>query len=111
VLRMVAAAERVADDLIGQHPGMPGLGQPEQPLMPAHGLIHTLHALTMPGRTDSPALLDCTVRPCCQEAAAFTSSATFFSTAAFQPWSAYDTGHRSPSSRLAASWKPRVEYR
>jgi len=24
--------------------------------------------------------------------------------------SVYDTGHRSPSSRFAASWKPRVEY-
>jgi hypothetical protein len=23
--------------------------------------------------------------------------------------SAYDTGHTSPSSRFAASWKPRVE--
>ena len=46
-----------------------------------------------------------------QEAAAFTSSTTFFSTPALHLCSAYDTGHRSPSSRLAASWKPRVEYR
>ena len=46
-----------------------------------------------------------------QEIAAFTSSTTFFSTAGLHFWSAYDTGHRSPSSRLAASWKPRVEYR
>ena len=46
-----------------------------------------------------------------QEIAAFTSSATFFSTAGLHFCSAYDTGHRSPSSRFAASWKPRVEYR
>ena len=46
-----------------------------------------------------------------QETAAFTSSTIFFSTTALHFWSAYDTGHRSPSSRLAASWKPRVEYR
>jgi pimeloyl-ACP methyl ester carboxylesterase len=46
-----------------------------------------------------------------QETAAFTSSTTFLSTTGLHFWSAYDTGHRSPSSRLAASWKPRVEYR
>ncbi len=46
-----------------------------------------------------------------QETAAFTSSATFFSTTALHFCSAYDTGHRSPSSRLAVSWKPSVEYR
>jgi Glycosyl hydrolases family 16 len=46
-----------------------------------------------------------------QEIAALTSSATFFSTVGLHFWSAYDTGHMSPSSRLAASWKPRVEYR
>jgi hypothetical protein len=46
-----------------------------------------------------------------QEIAACTSSATFFSTTGFHVLIAYDTGHRSPSSRLAASWKPRVEYR
>ncbi len=44
-----------------------------------------------------------------QETAAFTSSAIFFSTTALHFWSAYATGHMSPSSRLAASWKPRVE--
>jgi uncharacterized protein YbjT (DUF2867 family) len=44
-----------------------------------------------------------------QEIAAFTSSATFLSTMGLQFFSAYDTGHRSPSSRFAASWKPRVE--
>ena len=46
-----------------------------------------------------------------QEIAAFTSSATFFSTMGLHFLSAYATGHMSPSSRLAASWKPRVEYR
>ena len=46
-----------------------------------------------------------------QEIAAFTSSATFFSTVGLHFCSAYDTGHMSPSSRLAASWKPSVEYR
>jgi len=41
----------------------------------------------------------------------FTNSTTFASTTGLHFCSAYDTGHRSPSSRLAASWKPRVEYR
>jgi hypothetical protein len=44
-----------------------------------------------------------------QEIAAFTSSASFFSTMGLHFLSAYDTGHTSPSSRFAASWKPRVE--
>jgi len=44
-----------------------------------------------------------------QEIAALTSSATFFSTMGAHFLSAYDTGHTSPSSRFAASWKPRVE--
>ena len=44
-----------------------------------------------------------------QEIAARTSSATFFSTTGLHFLSAYDTGHRSASSRFAASWKPRVE--
>ena len=44
-----------------------------------------------------------------QEIAAFTSPATFFSTTGLHFLSAYDTGHTSPSSRFAASWKPRVE--
>ena len=46
-----------------------------------------------------------------QETAAFTRSTTVFSTAGLHPISAYDTGHMSPSSRFAVSWKPRVEYR
>ena len=45
-----------------------------------------------------------------QEIAAFTSSTTFASTTGLHSLRAYDTGHRSPSSRFAASWKPRVEY-
>ena len=45
------------------------------------------------------------------ETAAFTSAVTLFSTAVLHFCSAYETGHRSPSSRWAASWKPRVEYR
>jgi len=44
------------------------------------------------------------------EVAAFTSLTTVFSTLGLHFLSAYDTGHRSPSSRFAASWKPRVEY-
>ncbi len=36
-------------------------------------------------------------------------AATFFSTTGPHFLSAYDTGHTSPSSRFAASWKPRVE--
>jgi hypothetical protein len=57
-----------------------------------------------------------TGRPCggCgnrQETAAFTSSVTFCSTAGVHFCSANDTGHRSPSSRFAASWNSSVEYR
>ena len=44
-----------------------------------------------------------------QQIAVFTSSATFFSTMGLHFLSVYDTGHTSPSSRFAASWKPRVE--
>ncbi len=44
-----------------------------------------------------------------QEMAACTSSVTFFSTAGLHCFSAYVTGHTSPSSRFAVSWKPRVE--
>src|SRR5262245_1434738 len=46
-----------------------------------------------------------------QASAACTGSTILFSTAGLHLCSAYDTGHRSPSSRLAGSWKPRVEYR
>jgi hypothetical protein len=44
-----------------------------------------------------------------QEMAAFTSSMTFFSAIGLHFFSAYATGQMSPSSRFAASWKPRVE--
>ena len=44
-----------------------------------------------------------------QETAAFTSSATFFSARGLHFLSAYVTGHTSPSSRFAVSWKPSVE--
>ncbi len=40
-----------------------------------------------------------------------TSVTTVFSTAGLHCLSAYDTGQMSPSSSVAASWKPRVEYR
>jgi hypothetical protein len=46
-----------------------------------------------------------------QETAALTSWATFRSTAGLHSCSANDTGHRSPSSRFAASWNSSVEYR
>jgi hypothetical protein len=44
-----------------------------------------------------------------QEMAAFTSSMTLFSAMGLHFLSAYETGQMSPSSRFAASWKPRVE--
>ena len=47
---MDAVVERVADYLVGHHPGMPRPGQPEQALAAARGLIHALHATTLPGR-------------------------------------------------------------
>jgi hypothetical protein len=42
--------------------------------------------------------------------AARTSSTTLFSISGLQPVSAKDVGQKSPSSRFAASLKPRVEY-
>ena len=44
-----------------------------------------------------------------QEIATATRAATFFSTAGVHFTSANDTGHTSPSSRLAASWNSKVE--
>jgi hypothetical protein len=46
-----------------------------------------------------------------QETAALISPATFRSTSGLHSCSANDTGHRSPSSRFAASWNSSVEYR
>ena len=45
-----------------------------------------------------------------QATAAVTSATTCFSTAGLHFVTAYDTGHMSPSSRFALSWKPMVEY-
>jgi hypothetical protein len=67
--------------------------------------------LSRPSRTGRGSELSATGCGNGQEVAAFTSSTTFLSTAGLHFLSAYDTGHRSPSSRFAASWKPRVEYR
>ena len=61
--------------------------------------------------TGSAGVRECGRRGNAQEIAACTSSTTCFSTTGLHCWSAYETGHRSPSSRWAASWKPRVEYR
>src|SRR5262249_27824280 len=49
VLRMESVAERVADYLVGHHPGMPGLGQAVQASTGARRFVHGLHAFTMPG--------------------------------------------------------------
>src|SRR6266571_6398477 len=43
VLRMESVAERVADYLVRHHPRVPRLGQAEQALAAARGLIHALH--------------------------------------------------------------------
>ena len=57
-------------------------------------------------RARHPAHLD--FRVAGQETAVLISSTTFLSTAGLQVVTAYDVGQMSPSSRLAASWKPRV---
>ena len=49
------------------------------------------------------------VRAAGQEIAALSNWTTFFSTVGVHFVSAYDTGHMSPSSMFAASWKPSVE--
>ena len=43
VLGVEAVAEGVAHHLVGHHPGMPRLGQQEQALVTADGVIHALH--------------------------------------------------------------------
>ena len=43
VLGMEAVAERVADDLVGHHPGVPCLGQANQPVVTAGSLVNALH--------------------------------------------------------------------
>ena len=43
VLGVEAVAEGVADHLVGHHPGMPRLGQQEQALVTAGGVVHALH--------------------------------------------------------------------
>src|ERR1022692_3124739 len=45
---MESVAERVADYLVGHHPGVPRRGQAEQALAAACGLVHALHATRMP---------------------------------------------------------------
>src|SRR5262245_3646489 len=43
---MDSVAERVANDLVGHHSGMPRLGQADQPFAPACGLVNTLPDIT-----------------------------------------------------------------
>src|SRR5262245_48874634 len=50
VLGVEAVAEGVADDLVDHHPCVPGLGQPEEALVAAGGLIDARHeAITADG--------------------------------------------------------------
>jgi hypothetical protein len=48
VLRMESMAERVPDDLVGHHLGVPRLGQTEQAVAAARCLIHALHVPRVP---------------------------------------------------------------
>ena len=41
-------AERVAHDLVGQHPGVPGVRQGQDSLVGSHSLINRLHQSRMP---------------------------------------------------------------
>ena len=43
MLRVKSVAERVADHVVGHHPGMPRFGQPEQAVVAASSQIHALH--------------------------------------------------------------------
>src|SRR4249920_3996293 len=47
VLGVEAVAERLADDLVGHHPLVPGPGQAEQPLVAARGDVHAVHPITL----------------------------------------------------------------
>jgi hypothetical protein len=47
VLRVEPVAKRVADNLIGHHPGMPGVGQAKQTVSSARSVVHRLHVLKM----------------------------------------------------------------
>jgi hypothetical protein len=71
---------------------------------------HPLHGYLFPASADGGAgAAEAAASPDYPEIAAFTSSATFFSTTGVHSARAYDTGQMSPSSRFADSWKPRVE--
>jgi hypothetical protein len=48
MLWMESMAERVTDYFVCHHSGMPRLGQAEQALAAASGLIHALHGPRMP---------------------------------------------------------------
>jgi hypothetical protein len=45
VLRVVAVAERVLDDIVGQDPGMPGRSQSVHAFSAAGGLVDGGHAI------------------------------------------------------------------
>jgi hypothetical protein len=47
VLGVAAVAEGVADDLVGYHPRMPRLCQPEQALVTAGGVLDAFHGAIM----------------------------------------------------------------
>src|SRR6266540_7157618 len=63
------------------------------------------------GNVQRPATVSFGLRASPQLTALFTSAAILFSSAAVNSVRAYEVGHMSPSSRLAASWKPNVAYR
>lgn len=45
-----AMAERMADYLVGHHPGMPGVSQPAQPVAAPGRRVPALHQTSMPAR-------------------------------------------------------------
>jgi hypothetical protein len=62
------------------------------------------------GNVQRPATVSFGLRASPQLTALFTSAAIRFSSAAVNSVSAQAVGHMVPSSRLAASWTPNVEY-
>jgi len=64
-----------------------------------------------PVKIRTPAAFSRVVSPLDHETAARITSTSRFSTSGLHLGSANDTGHMSPSSRCAASWNSKVEYR
>ena len=82
---------------------------PRQP-WPRHSASRYFPRLAPPWKPSPPAANAAGVGTSVQLTAFFTSALILASSAAVNLFNAKDVGHMSPSSRLAACWKPNVAY-